>query len=343
MDVDTLTDKIKQNKIDTVYLVLGTQDQLRQKAKQTLLTLIPPEEQVMNVGSYDMEVTPLAVALDDASSAPFFGERRLVLINKPYFLTGETKSSKIQHDVDALQVYLEHPQPETVLVFLAPYEKLDGRKKVVKQLKKVAQEVDAGPLKEGPARQKIMNQIEQDGYQIQPVAMEELVQRTNADYSLMSAAVNKLELYSLTDKVISQDAVIGLVTQSLDQNVFDLVNAVLKRDQSQAIQHYSDLTAENEQPIKINAILVSQFRLLIQVKILAQSGTSQGVIASQLKVHPYRVKLAMQTVRQFNLAQLEQAYLGLIENETKLKTTSQSPQLLFELFMLQYNHYLKAK
>ena len=36
--------------------------------------------------------TPLAVALDDAMATPFFGERRLVIINKPFFLTGEKRN-----------------------------------------------------------------------------------------------------------------------------------------------------------------------------------------------------------------------------------------------------------
>ncbi len=89
----------------------------------------------MNVGSYDMESTPVAVALDDAMSAPFFGERRLVFINHPYFLTGENKKVKVDHDLDSLQTYFEHPEPSTILVLMAPYEKLDARKKLVKTLK----------------------------------------------------------------------------------------------------------------------------------------------------------------------------------------------------------------
>ena len=92
--------------------------------------------QRMNIGRYDMEATPLAVALDDAMATPFFGERRLVIINKPFFLTGEKRHSKVEHDLDSLKNYLEHPEPSTILVFAAPYEKLDGRKEIVKQLKK---------------------------------------------------------------------------------------------------------------------------------------------------------------------------------------------------------------
>ena len=89
MDITELSQQLKKASPAPIYLVLGTQQALQQQALDQFLALIPASEQVMNVCRYDMETTPVATALDDAMSAPFFGERRLVVINKPYFLTGE--------------------------------------------------------------------------------------------------------------------------------------------------------------------------------------------------------------------------------------------------------------
>ncbi|WP_137602237.1 DNA polymerase III subunit delta [Paucilactobacillus nenjiangensis] len=336
MDVTTLRKQLTSKLVGQVYVVLGQQSILMEQAREAFNQLIPEDQKVMNVGSYDMETTPLAVALDDAMSAPFFGDKRLVLVNKPYFLTGENKSTKIDHDLDSLENYLTHPEVDTILVFMAPYEKLDGRKKIVKQLKKVAEEVSAAPLTEQAARQLVKQQVQADGYQMEQAVLDELVTRTNADYSLMAGSISKLELFDLQTKKISLDGVRGLVPQSLDQNVFDLVNAVLAKNKQLAIQHYQDLIESQEQPIMINAILVGQFRLLIQVQVLAQRGLSQGGIASEIKAHPFRVKMAMQTVKRFSTQLLEQAYVGLVDIEQQLKTTTRNPQLLFELFMLKY-------
>jgi DNA polymerase-3 subunit delta len=336
MDVTTLRKQLTSKPVGQVYVVLGQQSILMEQAREAFNQLIPEDQKVMNVGSYDMETTPLAVALDDAMSAPFFGDKRLVLVNKPYFLTGENKSTKIDHDLDSLENYLTHPEVDTILVFMAPYEKLDGRKKIVKQLKKVSEEVSAAPLTEQAARQLVKQQVQADGYQMEQAVLDELVTRTNADYSLMAGSISKLELFDLQTKKISLDGVRGLVPQSLDQNVFDLVNAVLAKNKQLAIQHYQDLIESQEQPIMINAILVGQFRLLIQVQVLAQRGLSQGGIASEIKAHPFRVKMAMQTVKRFSTQLLEQAYVGLVDIEQQLKTTTRNPQLLFELFMLKY-------
>lgn len=320
-----------------VYLALGTQQVLLQQVREMFINLIPEEERVMNVGSYDMEATPLAVALDDAMAAPFFGERRLVLVNKPYFFTGEKGPSKIEHDLDSLSSYLKHPEPSTILVFLASYEKLDGRKKIVKELKKAAVVVDTSPLDEVHARQQIKATLANDHYSIDNEAIDELVQRTNADYEMMNSNLSKLELLTYQDRHISQQAVKDLVPQSLDENVFDLVNAVLKHDQTRSIDLYDQLIAGQQPPLRINAVLISQFRLLLQIKVLSSRGLSQGSLAQKLKVHPYRVKLGLRTVRNFSLLALENAYLGLVNIEKALKTTQRDPKLLFQLFMLQYS------
>lgn len=336
MDVTELVKQLKEKTPALVYLVLGTQQVLQGKALTAFLSLIPEEQQVMNVGRYDMEVTPVASALDDAVSAPFFGERRLVIINKPYFLTNEKKGGKVDNDLSAVIKYLHHPEPTTTLVFLAPYEKLDGRKKLVKELKKVAVNVSAAPLDERSARQQVEGQLRQAGFTIDDAALELLVQRTNADYGLMVANVAKLEILAYQDKHITAPMVQALVPQSLDDNVFDLVTAVLRRDQPRSLELYQQLLASQKQPLQINAVLVSQFRLLIQLKVLVNHGLSQGSIASRLNVHPYRVKLGLRTVRQFSLERLANAYLGLVKIEQNLKTTQRDPELLFQLFMLQY-------
>lgn len=341
MDALTLKQQLKNAPAAPVYLVLGTQSVIMKDVKAAFLNLIPKEERVMNVGSYDLEEEGLDQALDDAMSAPFFGEKRLVFLNKPTFLTTTSGKSRVKQNPDLLKNYLMHPQPTTILVIMAPYDKLDGRKGVVKQLNKGAVEVDARPLTEKAAKNAVEQFVLDADFHFASGALNELVERTNADYSLMIANVRKLMLLNYANKEITTESVKNLVPQSLDSNVFDLVTAVLNHQQDRSLKVYQELLDNQQQPLQINAVLVSQFRLLLQVKILSARGLSQGTLANKLGVHPYRVKLALQTTRQFSLTDLMNAYLGLIRCEKALKTTSRSPELLFQLFMLQYSQRVK--
>lgn len=337
MTINELLKTLSQGgQLANVYLILGEADYLQRRLKAGFKNSVPAEEQTMNFASYDMDSVPLAVALDDAMAAPFFGERRVVCIDNPQFLTGETKKQKVDHDIDSLQTYLGSPMPSTVLVFFAPYEKLDGRKKVVKQLKKTATTIEIGNFSERDVRQFIGDQLKSDGYSMAPNALNELIQRTDADLTLMMSELPKLELFTLPAKEIQLSAVTGLVRQTLTQNVFDLVNRVLAKDTAGAVTLYRELLLAKEEPLRINAILQGQFRLLIQTKILAKQGYSQGKLASILKVHPYRIKLALQSHRRFKLTDLNRAYLGLFRVEQQMKSTAMEPEMLFSLFMTQF-------
>ncbi|WP_283678834.1 DNA polymerase III subunit delta [Lentilactobacillus sp. Marseille-Q4993] len=336
MNYTQLLNNLKNNKYKQLYVVKGAQEYLSDQIKQAFVNLIPDEERDMNVSNFDMEETPISVAVEDAVSIPFFGEKRLVFINRPFFLTGSKSKSKVNHNLDDLLAYLEHPEESSVVVFFAPYEKLDARKKVTKLLTKQAEVIDISKISESEIKTLVADKLNASEMTIDQDALEKLLELTAGNLTKIMAELPKLMLYNQQSKVIDVESVTGLVTRSMEQNVFDLVNSVLLRRANESLDIYHQLLLENEEPLRINAVLVQQFRLMIQVNILQKHGYAQGNIASALKVHPFRVKLAMQSVRKYHYDELRDAYLGLIDIERKLKSTSQTPELLFELFIVEF-------
>lgn len=320
----------------SIYVVVGQEQYLIRQIKKTLINLIPPEEQQLNIGQYDMEEVSLTTALEDALTLPFFGEKRLVLIENAYFLTGETKKGKIEHDLGALEQYLMAPEVTSSVVFFVPAEKLDKRKKVVKLLLKNAIIVDNAPLDEKQIKNYLNKYLAGTSFQFQPAACEALILRTNANLALIMNELKKLMIAKKDDKLITLKDVEELVAVALEQDVFNLITLVLRKDFGKALNFYQELLLQKNEPLKLNALLVSQFRLLLQVKILHQKGYLQGTIVQELKVHPYRVQLALKQVQKFSLFNLQAAYLGLIKAEEKLKSTPQAPEMIFEMFLFEY-------
>ncbi|WP_423802905.1 DNA polymerase III subunit delta [Nicoliella spurrieriana] len=331
-----ISDQVKNRNLKSLYLITGKQEYLIDQLKNQFINVIPKDERTMNFASYDMETTPLDDAMNDAMSAPFFGEHRLVIINNPLFLTGEKSKNKIDHDIDSLLKYIQKPMPSTILVIIAPYEKLDARKKIVKQLKKAAVQVDLQSVNEFETKQYVNTFLNQHGYQIDSRVMDQLIQRTDGQLSAIMSDLPKVMIYCHQDKQITTNAVNSLVTKTLNQNIFTLVDMVLRKQTTYAVSLYQELIMEGQSSIQINAVLLGQFRLLLQVLVLSKYGYSQGKLASALKVHPFRVKLAMQTIRKYHFTELKRAFLGLSDIEKQLKSTNESPELLFEMFMLKF-------
>lgn len=336
MEIAELKKKLQKNDIAPIYLVLGQEDQLIKQAKMMFLNLLTEAEQSMNFGTYDMTVDPLGAALDDATSVPFLGDRRLVFITKPYFLTSENVKTTFEQDINGFQDYLQHPLASTVLVIFAKVDKLDGRKKISKLTQKNAILINAAKLNGQAMTAQVDQLVAQKGYQLSQDSKDLLIQRSDGDFSAVVANLEKLFLAAEDDRTITKAMVTDLVSPTLENNIFDLVDHVLHKDIQKAITLYQDLLLNKEEPIKINSILLMQFRLLLQVKILSKKGMTQGNLTKVLKVHPYRIKLALRTVHQFSQTDLSQAFLGLQDNDYQMKSGAVDKVLLFEMFLLKF-------
>ncbi|WP_226667331.1 DNA polymerase III subunit delta [Metabacillus litoralis] len=327
---------IKKKNLAPAYLLIGKEAFLMQETVQHIIQAgVLEEEMDFNLSIYDMEETSIETAIEDAETLPFMGERRVVIIKNPVFLTSEKKKEKVEHKIEKLEQYINSPAPYTVLVFMAPYEKLDERKKVTKLLKKQTKVIEMNSLSESDTKNWMMNLAEQDNVTLQKDAMEELLMLTAGDLMTIHQELNKLSTYVGENGTITSETVKLLVARTLEQNIFDLIEHVIHKRSKQALQIFYDLLKNNEEPIKILSLLVTQFRLILHVKELASTGYGQQQIANTVKVHPFRVKLALQQARLFSSDELAYLLIQLAEADYEMKTGKKDKQLLLELFLLK--------
>lgn len=336
LKIAELKNNLKQGNLDNVYLITGKEQVFIKDIQKSFKDIMSSEEREMNFSNFDLEEVSLGDVINEAISAPFFGERRLVFAEHPYFLTGEKEKNVVDQNADLLLKYIKNPTPSTILVIFASYDKLDSRKKIVKELKKLAITVNAGKM-EGPILAKtIKNDLENAGYQIENEALDLLINKTKGNYSLIINQLNKLKLYSLNTKKIDQKSVIELVPQSLEDNVFDLMTEILNKNIYKAEELYNQFLLQKIDPILLVAIIISQLRLLIQVKILSEKGLTEGTIAKNSKMNPYRVKYAYRQARTLNRQQLQIMYGDIVNLDYQIKSGQGDKELLFDLFIAKY-------
>ncbi|EMW6291333.1 TPA: DNA polymerase III subunit delta [Enterococcus faecium] len=336
--------KIRKEKLASCYLILGTEKFLQDQVRTEIVKKIQLEgEDDLNFLSFDMENASLDEVVAEAETLPFFGDQRLVFVENPYFLTGEKVNNGIEQNTDLLTAYLKEPLESTVLVFFAPYEKLDERKKVTKQLKKTAIIINVQQLNEKEVRQYLMNTLENSSIKMERSAIDLFLRLTDLDLSKMMRELQKLVLYGQNQQQITVREVEELVPKTLEHNIFDMTQYILKGKTEQALRLYEDLVMQGEETIKINAILLSQLRLFLQTIFLVKIGYQQANIAETLKIHPYRVKLAMQEVKKFDEHLLVQLFDQLVEMDYQIKTGQIEKELSFQLFVLRTGQLLRNR
>jgi DNA polymerase-3 subunit delta len=331
--------QIKRNEILPLYLLYGKETFLINETKQLLTEQVLKEEDAeFNLSVYDLNETPIETALEDAETLPFLGEKKLLFLHNPHFLTAEKTKERVEHNLSRLEAYLREPAPYSVMVFIAPYEKLDERKKLTKELKKKAAVFEAKKLNEAELKNWIRSRAEFNGVTIEPAAIDLMLALAGTNLFMLTSEVDKLALYTGRGLTIDAQTVEKLVSRSLEQNIFALVDKIVSRKIDEALRIYYDLLKLNEEPIKILSVITGQFRLIYQVKELSRRGYGQQQIAGYLKVHPFRIKLAAGQAQKFSDTELTNIMKELAEADFKMKTGQMNKELLIELFLLNLNH-----
>ncbi|MGO3792521.1 MAG: DNA polymerase III subunit delta, partial [Enterococcus gilvus] len=218
--------------------------------------------------------------------------------------------------------------------------KLDARKKITKALKKT-EIIDAAPLQERALRNFLQRYISNENVKISKEAFDLFLRLTDFDLSKAMNEIEKLLLLAGDGGTITLQLVQDLVPKTLEHNIFELTEQILKGDTAKAYQTYEELHLQGEETIKLTAILIGQIRLLLQTKVLQKIGYQQANIAETLGVHPYRVKLAMQQVAKFPLNLLVSMYDELVENDYEVKTGQADKEINFQLFILKTTEKIK--
>lgn len=326
---------IAKGEIAPIYLISGPEmyffDETEKRLKDAM-----PDAAASELTMFDLDETPVEAVIEEADTFPFFCDRKLIVAKNASFLKAADKGKeKVEHDLDRLMDWLAHPPESAVVLFLAPYEKLDARKKVVKAFRKHAVCLEAEPLKSHDVETWIKQEVSRLGSSIADSAVRTLIETAGEDLVRLRSELEKLALYAGEGKDIGEDTVGLLVAKTPEDDAFKLLDAYMQGDSSRALQIYRDLLQNKEEPIRLNALLANQVRLMIQVNALKKKGYQQHQIAKQLKVHPYRVKLILENRKLADDTRLLGTLSRLADADLRLKTVSGNRERVLELVLMQ--------
>lgn len=322
-----------------VYLFQGTQNFLIHRLRTSIIDrVIQPEDREFNVSRYDLNETPVELAVEDAMTLPFLGDKRVVVLENPTFLTGDSKKVKVEHNLDALTDYIKNPSPETILIIEAPYEKLDKRKKLVKLLEAESVTLQLNQISERDLYHLLKNEAEHLSAQLLESAHHRLLTLVGFHIAQLVNETHKLALYVGEGGTIDEEAVNLLATRSLESNVFDLVDHVMRGKAEEALVLLQDLLKQKEEPIRLLALIMRQVRIMLQTQLYQKQGFLQKEIASRLKLHPYAVKIASEQAQRFQLSQLKRALVWCSDADYAMKTGQEEKELALQLLIHRIAH-----
>lgn len=333
--VNAIWKNINEGNIAPVYLLTGIEQHLIDTTIKKVMKAMPDIDE-SSVIRFDLEETPVETVLEEADTLPFLEDRKLIIANNASFLKASDKSKeKVVHNIALLESWLGNPSPTAIVLFLAPYEKLDGRKKIVKVLQQKAVVVEAMPLTGRDLTTWIQNETGTRGIKISPELAQLLVDMAGDSLLTLSNEIAKISMYMNGKGDVTREIIEMLVPRLPEMDVFRLTDAYMTGNVKRTISIYHDLLRNGEEPIMLTSLIAGQIRLMIHVTSLVKKGYQQQQIAKTLNVHPYRVKLIMDNRSIPKMERLLLILEKLARIDHQLKSTSGKRERVLEIFFME--------
>ena len=92
-----------------------------------------------------------------------------------------------------------------------------------------------------------------------------------------------------------------------------------------------------ESPLMVLSMIIRQFRMILQCKMLLEQGKLQNQIAQKMELRDFMVKQYIQQSKYFNAKQLREALEFCLQTDINIKTGKWESELAIELLILQYS------
>lgn len=275
---------------------------------------------------------PIATLRQAAETVPFLSPIRVVIVSN-LFVNNPGKEY-----LKDLLAFLPHVPDTTRLIFLESQTLRKNHPLIL-----LAEQSDRGrvlffPLPEGGQLNRwIQQQVEKKGGEISPRAAHLLASLVGNDLRILENELEKLVSYKeFSDpKMIEVDDVALLSPYVAEASIFDLVDALGNRNERMASTLYQQKLDEGADPFYLFSMFVRQFRLLIQVKELANENYAPHTIAQETGIHDFVAgKLNIQA-RGFTMEELEQIYGHLLDIDVAVKNGEADIRTALDLLIAQ--------
>ncbi len=322
----SLNEDLKTGQFKQVYLLYGEEAYLKKQYRDRLAKALLPEGDTMNYAHFEGKGIDVKAVIDLSETLPFFAERRLIVFDNSGFF----KSAGAD-----LADYMKDMPDTTCYIFVE--EEVDKRSKLFKAVKAKGRAVELPFQDEGTLKRWVAGKIRSEHKQVTEQTIVYFLNKVGTDMENITKELEKLFSYTMERDSITREDVDAICVTQISNHIFDMVNAVAERQQKRALDLYYELLALKEPPMRILFLMTRQYRMLFQVKQLANKGYAKKEIASKTGLHPFAVGKYMEQAKYFKVADLRTVMEDSADIEQRVKTGLLTDNLAVELFIVKYS------
>lgn len=328
---DDLAQSLKNNQIQSVYLLFGEEDYLIEQVIRALsrrLIAQGCQDADMYSANYSSTKADPDRLYELVNTPPFLSDKRLIVIQESGLFSG--KSPETPEAEQSFVRLFENIPDSSCLVFVE--EKVDKRKKVLYEaVTQNGMAVHFARRSADDLGKWIAGTLKRHEIRITVDAMGSLIDRTEGSMRVLDNEVKKLILAcdGYASKEISLSDVDAICVPDIRGSVFQMTDAIGARDIGKALRVLDTLISLKEPIPRIRFMLARHVRQLICAKEMAR----QDDIISSLKVVPFVARNLLSQSRAFRMEELLALYESCSVSDFEVKTGKMDDRLSMELLL----------
>lgn len=306
--------------LSSLYFILAKESFTREEAVKLLQQKLEGEWKVFDAKKMDVQALH-----DEHGSYSFFSRKKNILIRDLHEATKAT--------LQVLESFIEKPSSDLTFIFAS--ESCNRATKFYKNAEKQGIILDIPEEKswekENSMQQWIVQQVRQEGFQIQPDTVRLMVQQLGTDAASIQQELNKLYAYLGERREITPQDIAAICNVVQQQNIWQLGDALMKRDGASAIEISKALITDGLPFFVLMKQIRTQFQTKFQVCSILTSGGTQADVAAQFPYMKGRIlEQNCSLALNYGIPRFRRAMLTLAETELMAKSQSGDDSWLAE-------------
>lgn len=325
MDIQELKTSIAKKKDCPVFVVFGNEEFFIKEAVTTIKAALIADNDtdpvVIEIGGND---TPAPVIFNELRGRSFFQKNKklVIVINADNF---------VEKNKDSLESYLQKPSTHAHLILICAG--WDKRIRLSKLAEKTGIVADCQRIKEYQLPTWLMSRAKHYKKTMNPKAAQRLAEDVGNNLAILDMHLEKLSIYKDNKVTIDESDVDALVTADRNRTIFELTDAVARKNFPHALKILNQMLTHGENSVKIITLLAWQIRRIWRARQLLAQGKDENSISSELQIAPFFKKKFFDQVRDFTENDLMKKHASLLESDIQSKTSAFNKQLLLELLV----------
>ncbi len=230
---------------------------------------------------------------------PMFAEKQVVIL----------KEAQSMKDLEKLEPYLNKPLSSTLLFIAYKGKRVDKRTKLAKTLKEKGVMLTTRKLYENELPDWTNALVKSKGLTISNKALHLLIDHIGNDLSRISNEIDKIIINLETRKEITEDDIEKYVGISKEYNVFELQDALMKRDLYKAMR-IAQYFESNPKSAPIQLVLPSLYNFFSKIQMInTTSSGNEKTLAFSIGVPEFKIKDYIQAAKRYSTLLVERNIL----------------------------------